>query len=572
MAAGDVRDEIFRTIATETVTATVSTERDGVLFGIEEARRHAAELGLELTVRRRDGARVRWGDMVLVVRGSPKAVVSGEDVLLGAIGKASGIATAAAEAVRRAMGRVRVVSGAWKKMPPESKAMIRGAVRAGGADFRITDRPFLYLDKNYLRLLGGIRRALDATAQLSELRRVVQIRGEERPIAEEALEAAAGGAGIVMIDSGDMDDIDRVARALADRGLRESVEIAFAGGIALDGIEDLAERDVDILDIGSAIVDAPLLPLRFDVVPRARGGALELDLLEKTELWIRPIDLVDANLQAIGRTVAAVLDLPADEVLVTDVRDRTLTLDVLRRTVLAEQIAGKERPLLERLAAIPGVRLTDDTGVHSEGVLGWIALDEPEVASVIESGRELGERIRAAIARRAIVFATGTEIREGNVRDTNTGLVTERLRRHGFRVAAGGILPDDAETIGGAVRRAAAEGYGLVVTTGGLGAEDKDHTVEGIQRVDAAAATPYLVRFTRGTGRHVKDGVRLAVGEIEGTLVVGLPGPNEEVSAALDVLVEGLRDALSKEALAEAIASRLREIVREKMARHGHQH
>ncbi|HEY7676640.1 MAG TPA: molybdopterin-binding protein, partial [Candidatus Methylomirabilis sp.] len=540
----DIRDEIFREVAGEAVTAMVSAEADGTLFGLEAARRHAAELGLTVTARAEDGKRVRWGDIVLLVQGPPKAVAQGEEVLIGAMAKPSGIATAAAEAVRRAAaaaragGRrndpVRVVSGAWKKMPPELKHTVRSAIAAGGAAFRITDDPFLYLDKNYLRILGGTRRALEATAHLSDHACVVQVRGEQRAIADEAAEAAEGGAAILMLDTGDSEDIDRVAARLRALGLRDKVRLAFAGGIALEDIEALAARDVDILDVGTAIVDAPLLPLRFDVVPRAAAGApIELNLLEKTELWIRPIHLRGANLQAIGRAVA--------EVLVTDVRDQVVTLDILRRTVLAEQIAGKERALLARLAAIPGVAVTAETGIHSEGVLGLIALGEAEVAPALLAGRELGERLRKAMARRAVVFPTGGEVQQGIIQDTNTDLIAGRLLRHGFRVAAGPPLPDDAETIGGAIRRAAEEGYGLVITTGGLGAEDKDQTVEGILRVDPGAATPYLARFQRGTGRHVKDGVRIAVGQLGEALIVALPGPNEEVRVGLDVLLDGLR-------------------------------
>ena len=567
----DTRDEIFRDVAGEAITAMVSAEADGTLFGLEAARRHAAELGLTVTARAEDGKRVRWGDIILLVQGPPKAVAQGEEVLIGAMAKPSGIATAAAEAVRRAARRARVVSGAWKKMPPELKHTVRSAIAAGGAAFRIADGPFLYLDKNYLRIFGGIRRALEATAHLADHARVVQIRGEQRAIADEAAEAAAAGAAILMLDTGDPEDIDRVAARLRDLGLRDKVQIAFAGGIGLQDIESLAARDVDILDVGTAIVDAPLLPLRFDVVPRARAGApIELNLLEKTELWIRPIHLRGANLQAIGRAVAEVLDLGADEVLVTDVRDQVVTLDILRRTVLAEQIAGKERALLARLAAIPGVALTPETGIHSEGVLGLIALGEAEVAPALEAGRDLGERLREAIARRVMVFPTGSEVQRGIIQDTNTDLIAGRLRQHGFRVAAGPPLPDDAETIGGAIRRAAEEGYGLVITTGGLGAEDKDQTVEGILRVDPGAATPYLARFQRGTGRHVKDGVRIAVGELGEALIVALPGPNEEVRVGLDVLLDGLRRGLAKADLAEALAARLRETLREKMARHRH--
>jgi len=48
-------------------------------------------------------------------------------------------------------------------MPIGLKANISSAVAAGGAAIRIRGTPFVYLDKNYIKMLGGISAGLDAT-------------------------------------------------------------------------------------------------------------------------------------------------------------------------------------------------------------------------------------------------------------------------------------------------------------------------------------------------------------------------------------------------------------------------
>jgi len=106
----------------------------------------------------------------------------------------------------------------------------------------------------------------------------------------------------------------------------------------------------------------------------------------------------------------------------------------------------------------------------------------------------------------------------------------------------------------------------LIITTGGVGAEAKDCTVEALLRVDPAAATPYIIKFTIGTGRHVKEGVRIAVGEIGISRFVALPGPTREVKLGLDRLLEALEKKWEKGKTAEYIASALRETWR------GHRH
>jgi len=115
-------------------------------------------------------------------------------------------------------------------------------------------------------------------------------------------------------------------------------------------------------------------------------------------------------------------------------------------------------------------------------------------------------------------------------------------------------------------------GYGLVVTTGGTGAESKDHVVEAIQALDPMAATPYVVHYHRGQGRHAKDGVRLAVGCVELTMYVALTGPHREVRLVAPVLVRGLKDGMSNAELAEEMAKLLRaELTHPHGSQGGHQ-
>ena len=116
-------------------------------------------------------------------------IARAEEILIGALSKASGIATRARQALEFAGTDLTVVCGGWKKMPHEIKGYIREAVRDGGLVSRMADQPFVYLDKNYVRMLGGIEQAIRAVASLTDTV-VVQIRGETAPIEEEAVQAA----------------------------------------------------------------------------------------------------------------------------------------------------------------------------------------------------------------------------------------------------------------------------------------------------------------------------------------------------------------------------------------------
>ena len=179
-------------------------------------------------------------------------------------------------------------------------------------------------------------------------------------------------------------------------------------------------------------------------------------------------------------------------------------------------------------------------------------------------GRGAAGGIAALIGRRVCVLSTGAEVHRGEVEDTNRKTLRD-IFGDGYDVSFGGAVRDDQDLIAGRIRAAVEAGYGVVVTTGGVGAENKDHTIEALVKVDPQAATPYLTYFPSGHPRHVKPGIRIGVGDLHGSVIVALPGPNEEVLLAAPVLLERLRAGGRRAELAEPIAARLRAHLRTRM-------
>jgi len=269
----DIRDRIFRDVMDRKVTAEIRVEDEGILAGMDRAREKAYQLGLEVKSALSNGTKVHRGDVVLKVRGNPKQVALAEDLLIGLMAKASGVATAARRAFEFSAGSFRVVSGAWKKMPYAVKDMIREAVMVGGVSPRIVDEPFIYLDKNYIKVFGGAKRALKLTEHIAEKVRVVQLRAEGKDVGDEAVEAVEAGADIVMVDTGKLEDVNSVVGRLSEAGLRGKVKVCFAGGVKFEDIPKLRGKNIDIVEIGREIIDAGLLDMRMDVVKVEDSGA-----------------------------------------------------------------------------------------------------------------------------------------------------------------------------------------------------------------------------------------------------------------------------------------------------------
>ena len=116
---------------------------------------------------------------------------------------------------------------------------------------------------------------------------------------------------------------------------------------------------------------------------------MELNLLEKTELRITNLKLNNVNLTTVAEIVAQTLGLPADKVLVIDVRENHICLDILEKTVTMQQITGKEAEILTRLQAIDGLELSDEhclfenlTNPHIE----FEAAEPSTVVSMVQHG------------------------------------------------------------------------------------------------------------------------------------------------------------------------------------------
>jgi len=50
--------------------------------------------------------------------------------------------------------------------------------------------------------------------------------------------------------------------------LRQHVRIAYSGGLVIEDLPRLQDEDIDIVDIGRAVIDARLLDMSMDIIGR----------------------------------------------------------------------------------------------------------------------------------------------------------------------------------------------------------------------------------------------------------------------------------------------------------------
>jgi nicotinate-nucleotide pyrophosphorylase (carboxylating) len=210
-----------------------------------------------------EGATVEAGQPLIELIGDASRLGVAEDYVLGPLGFASGIATRARIFRDAAPAGLSIACGGWKKLPLALKPLLRAGLAVSGILPRLVEGDFVYVGKNAVIMLGGVDAAIKAGVAVGHGPVAVQVKS-----VEEAVSSVRTGAGIIMVDTADLADLADVHAELTRLGLRQNVRLAFGGGVRLQDLVPAAQAGADAVDVGRAILDAPMLDLRMRVLSK----------------------------------------------------------------------------------------------------------------------------------------------------------------------------------------------------------------------------------------------------------------------------------------------------------------
>jgi len=238
-----------------TGTGLIVAKETLVVSGVSAAARvfRSLDPSCELTASKGEGDEAGPGDAVLRVRGSLRAILTGERTALNLLMRLGGVATLTRKYVRALAGtKTRLLD--TRKTTPGMRELEKAAVRAGGG-FNHRGALFdgILVKDNHAAAAGGVgeavRRARSAAHPLLNVEAEVST-------PEQIEDALKAGADMLLLDNLGDDELRRAVQQVRGR-----VPLEASGGMTLDRLPRVAATGVDYVSVGALTHSAPAVDL-----------------------------------------------------------------------------------------------------------------------------------------------------------------------------------------------------------------------------------------------------------------------------------------------------------------------
>lgn len=234
---------------------TLIAKQDGIISGLMVFKRVFDLLDDTFTIKMnfKDGDSVKAGDVVAVLRGDIRALLSGERTALNYLQRMSGISTYTNRIVKL-LGNSKTKLLDTRKTTPNMRIFEKYAVKAGGGcNHRYNLSDGILLKDNHIGAAGSVTNAVKMAKDYAPFVRKIEIETENLDMVKEAVDA---GADIIMLDNMDIPTMKKAVELINGRAQTEC-----SGNVTIDNVRDLVDIGVDFISSGALTHSAPVLDL-----------------------------------------------------------------------------------------------------------------------------------------------------------------------------------------------------------------------------------------------------------------------------------------------------------------------
>lgn len=201
----------------------------------------------------KDGEKVEKGQLLGLVKGDIRVLLSGERTALNYLQRMSGIATYTRQIADLLEGsKTKLLD--TRKTTPNMRIFEKYAVKTGGGyNHRYNLSDGILLKDNHIGAAGSVKKAVEMAREYAPFVRKIEVETENLDMVKEALEA---GADIIMLDNMSPEMMKEAVALIDGRAQTEC-----SGNVTKENIEKLVSIGVDYISSGALTHSAPILDL-----------------------------------------------------------------------------------------------------------------------------------------------------------------------------------------------------------------------------------------------------------------------------------------------------------------------
>lgn len=230
-------------------------KQDGIICGLTVFERvfQLLDEKVEFECFYQEGDTVKKNDLLGVIKGDIRVLLSGERTALNYLQRMSGIATYTKEFVKELEGfHTKLLD--TRKTTPNMRPFEKYAVTiGGGTNHRYNLSDGVLLKDNHIGAAGSVTKAIQLAREYAPFVRKIEVEVENIEMVKEAVEA---GADIIMLDN--MSN-ETMKEALTIIGSKAQTECS--GNVTKERLKEIASLGVDFISSGALTHSAPIMDI-----------------------------------------------------------------------------------------------------------------------------------------------------------------------------------------------------------------------------------------------------------------------------------------------------------------------
>jgi len=219
---------------------------------------------IKVVLKVKDGAKVKKGQIIAVVKGSAHQILTGERTVINFLQRLSGIATLTNKYVQLVKKyKVKILD--TRKTIPGWRQLDKYAVKTGGGtNHRMGLYDSILIKNNHLSIIGGIHK-LNLCKLVVSLPNYPRLPVEiEVRSTKEFHEALRIKPNTILLDNMTPNEIKKIVQ-LRNK-LTPKIKLEVSGGVNLGNIRKYAQTKVDYISIGALTHSAPALDIAMHII------------------------------------------------------------------------------------------------------------------------------------------------------------------------------------------------------------------------------------------------------------------------------------------------------------------